>query len=285
MSERISFSSAASSFLKDTAVEAAKSTLSNYDYNLRCFSAFLARQAVDCLGDITPDRVRDYFLERKAGYSQHTVHQSGRVLRTFFGWCVRQDLLTVNPVDKVKFPKWPDAESKSLTVEQVKRLFLYARGTLQPERDMALFYVLLDCGLRRGEVAHLSESDLDLENRTITVQWAKWGRGRSVPLSGLAVSLLAAWVQVRPVDKRLFCLNPQGVRMVCARAAAHLGFRLYPHLCRHTFASLYDGDLLDLSRILGHRDVSTTARVYTHRSISGLVDKHNDRGISRFFVR
>jgi site-specific recombinase XerC len=282
MPERMPLPSAIASFLLDSQIVVGKSTLYNYRHNLDLFVGFLAGLAIEFLGDIKPDHVRAFYLWRQAGKSQHTLHQSARVVRTFLRWCVRQELISSNPGDKVRFPRWPKAEPRGLMVAQVMKLMAYAESTWQPERDKALFYVLLDCGLRRGEAAGLAVNDLDFEAKRLTVRHGKWDSGRVVPISDYGVFVLRAWVAICPNPNLLFGLKPEGVYQVMVRASRSVGFKVCPHQLRHTFASLYRGDLKDCSRILGHRDVSTTAMIYAHRDISTLVDAHNQVGLSRY---
>lgn len=63
-------------------------------------------------------------------------------------------------------------------------------------------------------------------------------------------------------------LDTRSVFMTYARAGASLGFRIHPHLLRHTFASNLrsrGADLLLIKEALGHEQISTT-QIYAHIS-------------------
>ena len=78
---------------------------------------------------------------------------------------VKERLIVRNPVDDCIPPKIPKHEMKILPPEQIKSYLAAAeqRGVLP------MFYLELISGLRKGELVALQWSDLDIENKTISV--------------------------------------------------------------------------------------------------------------------
>jgi site-specific recombinase XerD len=150
-------------------------------------------------------------------------------------------------------------------------------------RDWALVVVLLDTALRVSELCGLAVGDLELRTGFAVVRRGKGGKGRVVPLGRVAVDALRRYVGDRrsgPVflsrDGRP--LSAVGVRKMLQRASrrAGLGLLVYPHLLRHTSATLYlanGGDTFTLQRIMGHSDPRMTER-YVALSVGLLKDRH-----------
>ena len=78
---------------------------------------------------------------------------------------VKERLIVRNPADDCIPPKIPKHEMKILPPEQIKSYLTAAdqRGVLP------MFYLELISGLRKGELVALQWSDLDIENKTISV--------------------------------------------------------------------------------------------------------------------
>jgi integrase/recombinase XerD len=127
-------------------------------------------------------------------------------------------------------------------------------------------------GLRVSEVVRLKLTDIDSHRMLVRVDHGKGGSDRYIMLSSQLLRVLRTyWREVRPAhwlfpgqdDSRP--LDPSVLQWACrnARAAAKLGKPVTVHTLRHSFAThlLEAGtDIRIIQVLLGHRDLSTTAR-------------------------
>jgi site-specific recombinase XerD len=178
----------------------------------------------------------------------------------------------VNPVRKASIMKLPRSLPRHLKEEQLGLFFKEVKGY----RDQALFTLMLRCGLRVEEVAHLSLGNIDRHRRTLLIQDAKGAKDRMVYLSQDALRALAEYLRVRrpgPMVKRVFLVEkgpltgqPLSIRGIQKRMEyyarrAHL--RISCHHLRHTMATQMlnaDADLSTIQDLLGHNSIRTTQR-------------------------
>ena len=124
------------------------------------------------LGELTPMDIKKWhgvLLEsgRHDGkpLATNTVKLAHRVLHRAMADAVRWNMLVVNPVSAVRVPKGTTKVLTVWTADDARR-FLDA---LADDRLVALWALALHTGMRRGELAGLRWSDVDLKAGTLTV--------------------------------------------------------------------------------------------------------------------
>jgi integrase len=154
-------------------------------------------------------------------------------------------------------------------------------------RNYALVQLMLQTGLRIGEVAALRRGDVTLRDRTgvIRVRHGKGLKEREVPLNATARRALRQLLEhdpsPRPEDPvfRSARNAPLPIRSVqntiaaLVRRARLTRPGISAHSLRHTFALAWlhqhPGQLVELAQLLGHESLDTTA-IYTHASAEDL---------------
>lgn len=268
-------------------------TITLYASNLNHWREYVAGCGCITVRAVSPAVCNAYFAEmQRADLSDWTVDSRWRSLHTFFEWCVWQEVLEANPLDKVRRPRRPkpkDRRVPRLSRGEFERVIEVTAYTKHNERNEAIVWLLGDSGLRRGEVAALNVYDIRRDHLNI---WdAKGDKDRAVPISVESRLALKRWLRIRSTPETPALFTSRGRRITGGaiyqmvhklREPAGLD-RLYPHLLRHTFAQHYlqsGGDLRTLSDILGHEDVETTAMIYTEPNTRLLVSKHRQHAPS-----
>lgn len=226
--------------------------------------------------------------------SESTVANYYRSLRAFWSWIVTEGVIDRSPFVGMPPPKVPKKKITPFTQEQIQKLLLAATNTRSPRRDVAILLMLLDTGMRVGELVSLTIADVDLTHRKATVK-GKGGKIRDVYWSPITGRALIAYLRERTIETSPHETDPLwiaacgrnsgaaltqwGVRQIMERleeATGITGVRCSPHTMRHTFALEFlgeGGDVFSLMRILGHEDLATTKR-YINASGAALQAAH-----------
>jgi site-specific recombinase XerD len=243
------------------------------------------------VGRVTVRDVTDFkdFLRRDKKQAVATVNRCLVTLRRYFGWLAKEGHIAANPAKLVKELKRQQLAPKGLDRSQVRKL-LREVELRADVRANAVFSLFLWTGCRVSDLANLELPDMMLGERTGTVifRFGKGSKQRSVPLPLPARQALQAYLETRPPldTQRVFIgergpLTDRGVRAMCDKFSPICGFKLHPHLFRHTFAKQFladnGNDLVSLAQLLGHNSLTTTARysLRTQEHLSDAAEKLN----------
>lgn len=274
-------------FLNYLTVEKACSelTVTNYNKDLASFAAFWQQRTGKAMlwEQVSSLDVRAYlaFLNEK-GYARRTVARRISALRSFYKFLVRENILEVSPLAKVRSPKLEKKLPTFLEEVEVNELLTLPDTKPLGRRDQAILELLYATGCRVSELVGLTLERLDLGNRFVIVQ-GKGNKERLVPLGHSCCQALAAYYPYRVelmqryhveqhdfvfVNNRGGVLTDRSVRRILDKYISQLVLRkqVSPHTIRHTFAThllAHGADLRAVQELLGHANLSTT-QIYTH---------------------
>jgi integrase/recombinase XerC len=211
--------------------------------------------------------------EKARHLSGTTITTYGRAVKTFFNWLFTEGIIADNILVSVKIPRNPKTLPKVYSEEELIVVFAAAAASI---RDLAIFCLFLDSGIRLAELAGLQMGDIDTQNGTIKVR-GKGNKERFACFGDDAAQCLDQYVkkfrQNGEKDTPLFLteegkpLQARGIQALLLRLGKKAGLeeRLAPHKLRHTFATLslkYGSNVEYIRKLLGHTDIKTTSNSY-----------------------
>lgn len=250
------------------------------------------------LDRLKPSDVESLIVElRGKDLADSTVRGVYTVLRQALDVAVRDGLLASNPAAKVKRPGVARQEAKYLPAADVARLLDAAKGL----RYYVAVVLMAATGLRRGEVAGLLWTDVDLDKGELTVRHTlsrvdrelvhtepKTDRSRRrVPLHAGVVTALKGW-RKQQVEERLAAgdqwtdtgvvfatelgtmVDPRNMLRTVELAAKKAGIEgVGAHTMRHSAAVAWLESGVHIKAaadLLGHSSISITGDLYGHTS-------------------
>jgi len=213
--------------------------------------------------------------------TKRTINYELQTLGGFFRWCIKQNLLFLNPIETVELFRLPKASMpKFMTADELDAFF---RACTDYERRV--FSILLLTGMRKGEIEHLEWEDVRLDLGVIFIQakddWQPKTNERVIPISPALHQILVDHYENRRSDK-LVVANTVGnrethllgkVKKICRKAGIK-PLAATVHALRHSFGAhlrMAGTPLATIADLMGHADLSTT-QIYAKVHVSHLRD-------------
>ena len=214
--------------------------------------------------------------------SPATISRRLAAVRNFYGWMVRTEQRDDDPTIRLRSPKVPRKTPRFLDVDESAAVVENpTQSGWYQLRNRALLELLYGSGVRVSEAVALDVTDIDLNERLVTVRQGKGRRDRVVPFGPPAARALLQWMEAMGEDGALFRnkhggrLSARSARQIVRDAGVNNGIaRVHPHALRHSCATHLLGAGADLRAIqeqLGHASLSTTQR-YTHVDAAHLIE-------------
>jgi len=248
------------------------------------------------LPDVTTMMLNSLLLDfQKSGKSFASAKYLRVILFAFFKMAYMNDLIPVNPMDKVqpikpRSDETATVETEAFSVDELKHIFACLEK--EPLKWRCFVYLLAYTGIRRGEACGLKWSAVDFKAGTITIKetlnytndrgvytdFTKNRKNRTIKANTAVLELLKE-LRLNQAEK---CIStyvftqdgsaepmfPQSPTRYFTKFGERYGIdHFHPHKLRHSFASIAissGADVASVSELLGHSDKSVTLRVYTH---------------------
>jgi integrase/recombinase XerC len=256
----------------------APATLRGYRYDLRHFLAWHQSVqdgvfAIEGLAEYELIAYRQHMIA--AGRRPATVNRRLEALRRLCRWAHGTGALAADAVRGVRPMRTTrNQQPVGLTDGEIQALLRAAGASSHglAARNYALVQLMLQAGLRVGEVATLRMADVTISDRSgsVRVRHGKGLQAREIPLNATARRALKQFLEGRPTSRQkteapLFVSSRetampvrtiQAVIASLARRARLKRVAVSAHTLRHTFALGYlrdnPGRLVELASLLGH---------------------------------
>jgi site-specific recombinase XerD len=256
------------SYLKDKG--RASATILAYGKDIAQLAEFATNRGRQAVTDLNAEDIEAFktFLKSQ-NYTAKSISRKVNSIKSFCRFLKSQGLISDNPASQVTHPKYEVSPPRILTKMEYRALRDAARAD---QRLSAIIELLLQTGMRIGELANLTLEDLNLENKQVKIRAYESHDSRDVPLTEAAIKSLESYLNIRPKtkEKTIFITktgNPFLVRNI--RTAIDRYFKLAGisdakvNDLRHTFIAqqLAAGTpLLYVSKLVGHKRLSTTEK-------------------------
>ena len=269
-------------------------TVKHYRDDLKEFERFfqgldqqLSWESVD--SDIVR-RWMEYMMDK--GNAASSVNRRLSVLRSFYRYALRRNLVVKDPVHGIQGPKRKRPLPQFLKESEMDRL-LDERMWTDSYKDVlarTIIVTFYETGVRISELIGLNDKDVDYINCEIKVT-GKRDKQRIIPFGDELLKTLTAYQQQRDVETEsesvAFFRTEKGKRVTDEQVRQMVKINLSkvstlkkrsPHVLRHTFATAmlnHDAGLESVKKLLGHESLSTT-EIYTHTTFEQLKKVYNN---------
>lgn len=274
-------------------------TLKYYNYNIPKFVEwcydFYDIEYINDLENSVFENYKIYLLENKNKTKKTSLQTYSRAIKTFLNWVNNKGLFD-NDIGKLTLIKAEIPNIVPLSDAEIQILLNCFDNSYLGIRNKLIILLMVDSGLRRGEIVSLETANINLTNKTMLV-FGKGNKERIVPFGEETKRYMNMYCSMtNPAEEKFFQkansepITNNTIKMFFQDLKKESGIkRLYPHLLRHTFATnyiLYGGDVEELRILLGHTSIIMTQK-YVHlaaqqRILNQRYHSHIDKLVCQF---
>lgn len=227
------------------------------------------------VADITDRHLEEFFGDMLDRLSAATTAKHYRSLQQFWKWLVKDGEIPRSPMELMSPPAVPEQPVPILTDVELGQLLNVAKGaSFECRRDSAILRLMIETGVRLGEISGLDVGDLDFDQDVAHVL-GKGRRGRAAPFGAKTADALRRYLRSRARHPkaastdalwlgRQGAMTASGFAQMLERRGLEAGIEgVHPHRFRHSFAHDWlasGGQETDLMRLAGWRSRQMVGR-------------------------
>lgn len=266
-----------------------QNTVISYQNDLSAFFDFVLKEyKISEISEISTSIIRTWLAFLKENkYTSKSINRKISSLKAFFKYQLKLQRIPVNPVSTITSLKVSKRLPSFVAEKDINTLLNhdFFADDFDGKTKSLVFEILYQCGLRRNELIHLKEKDIDNGSRTIKVL-GKGNKERIIPVSKNLVDSIGKYILAKRqelpelssetllVNKKGKPLDPKFVYNLVKNnlALVSTADRKSPHVLRHTFATHLTNNGAQINAVkelLGHSSLAST-QIYTHNTIEKL---------------
>lgn len=243
-------------------------TIVAYKKDLEQFAGYLAGQEKNDTRDITKENISGFINHLiQNNYTKKSASRKLNSIRTFFRYLKNGGVITQNPAFDVSHPKYVQVPPRILTKIEYRALRDFSK---EDSRTYAVIEILLQTGLRIGELANLMLEDIKKDS--LVVRPYGKGKERIVPANRIVQAAIFNHIKTRgeASSNYLFITrtgNPlliRNIRQIISRCFREVGIEnATVNDLRNTFIAhqLSNGASVEyIAKVVGHRRLSSTEK-------------------------
>lgn len=256
-------------------------TISSYHNDITDFYTFCKENSIFYL-NITYSESKKYLMYLYEEKKEKATSVSRKIssIRSFYRYLNNQNVVKSNPFQLLNLPKKEKKLPRYFEYNELLDLFEVPDiNTRLGKRNRLILEMLYATGVRVGELVNIKVSDINLNDKKITIL-GKGNKERIVYYNDVTSKYLKKYLSEARIKLNinksdyLFLnyrggkLTTRGIQDVLNKiiTKTSLNKKISPHMLRHSFAThlLNEGcDLLSVQQLLGHSSLSATS-IYTH---------------------
>ena len=255
-----------------------KLTIQNYHYKLKKCKLFFQSQEIEFIENVTKQNVKKLILWlQNEGLQASSINSILCRLIKLFDYIVEEDYIQKNPCAKVKKLRVQKKIVYPLDDYEIKQMLNLAskhKYKHVAQRDVTMFSMMLECGLRISEIANLKNEDV-LENQII-IRNSKFNKDRALAITPILKKQMIKYDRIKRRSYKFKSdyyfrsffgdgINPKSIFMMMKEMKKDMDVRsvvrFSPHTLRHTYAymQMRNGcDIYTLSMNMGHGTITMT---------------------------
>ncbi|QGF43642.1 tyrosine-type recombinase/integrase [Listeria innocua] len=217
--------------------------------------------------------LEDMIMYWKGFMRANTINSKIKAFKAYYNFLYQQGFIKRNPCENLSLLRVREEIRETLNPDEIKKIANHfkKKETFSSYRDLVIFQLLLDTGIRISEAVGINIQDIHSDY--IIVVESKNLKQRIVYISKRMREKLTSYLKIRgnlshtkvfinrdqlPYNKNTFQQNLREARVLCG-----IQKQVSPHVCSRTYAKneiLSGMDAFSLATLLGHSSLEVTKR-------------------------